>query len=107
MHVESAKLNMMDHIVSKAALSAVRYNAFLRGQRKSFGRVFKLDKKKRAIDRDNLRRTRDTFLTVNYSEGNNFVPFFNNIQAAERQYQRREAQGAAQQSWQPKHMRKD
>jgi hypothetical protein len=45
---------MMDFIVSQAARSAIRYNANIRNQRKSFTRLFKLDAKKRAIDRETL-----------------------------------------------------
>ena len=55
--VESAKKNMMDHIVLQAAREAIRFNAKLRNQRKSFTRIFKLDNKKRAIDREALSRS--------------------------------------------------
>jgi len=60
--VESAKRNMMDYIVQQAARSAICYNATLRSQRKSFQRLFKLDNKKRAIDRETLSRSQQTFL---------------------------------------------
>jgi len=77
--VESAKRNMMDHIVAQAARSAIRFNAQLRNQRKSFTRIFKLDTKKRAIDREGLSRSQYNFLHCGYTTGHQFINALNSI----------------------------
>ena len=77
--VESAKKNMMDHIVAMAARSAIRFNAQLRNQRRSYTRIFKLDTKKRAIDREGLSRSQYTFLHYGYTSGHQFVNALNQI----------------------------
>ena len=81
--VESAKCNMMEHIVATASRSAIKFNAQLRNQRKLYTRLFKLDAKKQAVDRETLSRSQNTFLHNLYHPGQNFVQTLNAIKTAE------------------------
>ena len=88
-YVKSAKRNMMDHIVAQAARSAIRFNAQLRNQRKSYKRIFRLDTKKRALDRETLSRSQATFLHCGYSSGQQFISSLNSIRPPAQQQEQR------------------
>ena len=73
---------MMDHIIGLAVKSAVRHNAQMRNQRNSYKRIFKLDAKKRALDREGLSRSQYTFLYCGYQTSHQFINAMNSIKPA-------------------------
>ena len=74
--VESAKLNMMEHIRMQAIRSAMSYNASQKKTRKAYKSIFTLDNKKRAIDRENLSRMKDGFIKCHYAPSQGFMNLF-------------------------------
>jgi len=70
---------MMDHIVAKTARSALKFNASMLHQRKSLGRIFKLEAQMKALDRDTLPRNQQTFLYCGYASGHLFINGLNSF----------------------------
>ena len=57
----------------QAMRSAMRYNAAQKKTRKAFRSIFKLDTKKRAIDRESLTRTKFNFINCSYTPSQGFI----------------------------------